>query len=69
LILDVLFVWRLNEDGGHYFLKCKFVKEMLEAMNLEELRLSLIELNSTKQVSIKILSLNEDKKVLVVRLP
>jgi len=58
--------WRLNEDGGHCFLKCKFVKKCWRALNLEQLRLVLIDLNSAKQVAIKILSLEEDKKLLVI---
>jgi hypothetical protein len=58
--------WRLNEDGGYCFLICKFVKKYWRALNLEELRLALIDLNFAKQVATKILSLEEDKKSLVI---
>jgi hypothetical protein len=56
--------WRLNEDGGHCFLRCKFVKKCWRALNLEDLRLTLIDLNSAKQVATKILYLEEDKKII-----
>jgi hypothetical protein len=46
---------RLNEDGGHCFLKCKFVKKCWRAINLEEICLYLVDLNSGKQVASKIL--------------
>jgi hypothetical protein len=58
--------WWLNEDGGHCFVKCKFAKKCWRDLNLEQLRLSLIELNSAKHVAIKILSLEKDKKLLVI---
>jgi hypothetical protein len=32
--------WRLNEDSGHCFLRCKFVKKYWRALNLEELHLA-----------------------------
>ncbi|XBI67156.1 hypothetical protein VPH35_046564 [Triticum aestivum] len=34
---------RLDEDGGHIFLRCKFVKQVWRQMNLEEIRLQLME--------------------------
>jgi hypothetical protein len=60
--------WRLNEDGGHCFLNYKFVKKYWTAINLEEIRLCLVDLNSAKQVASKILSLDDDRKSLVVSL-
>jgi hypothetical protein len=54
--------WRLYEDNGHCFLKYKFIKKCWRALNLKQLRLSLIDLSSTKPVGIKNLSLEEDKK-------
>ena len=39
---------RLDEDGGHCFLKCKYVRECWRALNLEDVRLKLCELPSAK---------------------
>jgi len=60
--------WRLDEDGGHCFLKCKYVKECWWALNLEEERIMLTGLSSATQVSAHVLSLSEEKKLLVVGL-
>jgi hypothetical protein len=58
--------WRLDEDGGHCFLKCKFVKECWRTLNLEDERIGLAGLPSARQVSAHILSLSEEKKLLIV---
>jgi hypothetical protein len=42
--------WRLNEDGGHCFLKCKFVKKGWQALHLEGVRLQLLALKSPKEI-------------------
>ena len=54
--------WRLDEDGGHCFLKCKYVKECWRALNLEDIRMDLCGLSSAKQVVGHILKLNEERK-------
>jgi len=50
--------WRLDEDGGHCFLKCEYVKECWWALNLEEERIRLTGLSSAMQVSAHVLSLS-----------
>ena len=52
---------RLDEDGGHCFLKCKFAKECWRALNLEEERAKLCMLSSSMQVSEHIMSLHEEE--------
>ena len=42
--------WRLNEDGGHCFLKCKLVKKCLQQLNLEDVCILLLTLGSAKEV-------------------
>ncbi|KAG0537270.1 hypothetical protein BDA96_03G134400 [Sorghum bicolor] len=59
---------RLNEDGGHCFLKCKFVKKYWRAINLEKIYLCLVDLDSAKQVASQIPSLDDDRKSLLVSL-
>jgi len=39
---------RLDEDGGHLFLKCKLVKQLWRELNLQEVRLRQAEQNSAK---------------------
>jgi len=60
--------WRLDEDGGHCFLKCKFAKQCWRALNLEEERTRFVDMQSALQVTDHILSLPEEKKLLVVGL-
>ena len=60
--------WRLDEYGGHYFLKCKYVKECWRALDLEEERIRLTGLSSAMQVSAHVLSLSEENKLLIVGL-
>jgi hypothetical protein len=38
--------WRLDEDGGHRFLKCKTVRACWRALQLEDIRLKLLEARS-----------------------
>jgi hypothetical protein len=60
--------WRLDEDGGHCFFKCKFAKECWRALNLEDARQVLSGLSSAKQVTEHVLSMPEEKKLLIVGL-
>lgn len=39
---------RLDEDGGHLFLKCKLVKQLWRELNLQKVRLRHAEQNSAK---------------------
>ena len=41
---------RLDEDGGHLFLKCKEVKGIWRELNLEEARRDLAEASSARNV-------------------
>lgn len=41
---------RLFEDGGHLFLKCKFVKQRWQALQMEELRMQLANCCSAREV-------------------
>ena len=56
---------RLDEDGGHIFLKCKFVKQVWRSMNLEEIRLGLLSLSLADAVVEAICKLSSEKQVLV----
>ncbi|XP_039796349.1 uncharacterized protein LOC120661524 [Panicum virgatum] len=60
--------WRLGEDGGHCFLRCKYVKECWRAMNLEGIRIRLSTLLGAEQVSDCILSLKEEEKMATIGL-
>ena len=60
--------WRLDEDGGHCFLRCKYVKECWRAMNLEGIRIRLSTLSGAEQVSDCILSLKEEEKMATIGL-
>jgi hypothetical protein len=59
---------RLNEDGGHCFLKCKFVKQCWRAVGLEAIRCKLSELSSARQVAEYILNLKEEVRLLAIGL-
>jgi hypothetical protein len=41
---------RLNEDGAHMFLKCKPIKELWKALNLDDLRRKLLLCADSKDV-------------------
>jgi hypothetical protein len=57
---------RLDEDGGHLFLRCKAVKQIWRALNIEDIRLLLIECESAVQVTQQILLLTPEKRSLVI---
>ena len=58
----------LDEDGAHLMLRCKEVKELWRELNLEDVRLDLIEECSPIQIMIKILKLPEEQQMTVVTL-
>ena len=60
--------WGLDEDGRHCFLKCKFVKQCWRALNLEDARqvLGLGGPSSAKQITEHVLSMPEEKKLLII---
>ena len=60
--------WRLDEDGGHCFLKCKIVKKVWRNMNLEDIRCQLADLRNAEEVVKCILSLDEKRGLLVAAL-
>lgn len=39
--------WRLDEDGGHCFLKCKIVRQCWREVQLEEVRCLLLQLQKS----------------------
>jgi hypothetical protein len=41
---------RLDEDGGHCFLKCKIVKKCWQALNIESVRVKLLEMTSPRDI-------------------
>ena len=41
---------RLDEDGGHIFLKCKFVKHVWQALDLEQTRMDLLACANAREV-------------------
>lgn len=57
---------RLDEDGGHCFLKCKMVKKCWIAMFIEHIRIDLLESNSAKNMVVNILSLEQETKMKVI---
>lgn len=59
---------RLDEDGGHLFLKCKKVKALWRERCLEDIRVALCECKSPKEVLGQIWTLPQDKQVHVVSL-
>jgi hypothetical protein len=50
---------RLDEDGAHCFLKCKYVKKCWEELGLEQVRSELAVLKSAKEMVAKILNMPE----------
>jgi hypothetical protein len=56
---------RLDEDRGHCFLKCKAVKKCWQALNLEQIRLRLLSLSSSRDVVQHVLELKGEERVLV----
>jgi hypothetical protein len=60
--------WRLDEDGGHCFLTCKWVKRCWQTLNLEEARIQLSSLGSAPQVVNNILDRKEEERTLIVHM-
>ena len=54
---------RLNEDGAHLFLKCKFSKSLWREMQLNEEREHLLACDGPKEMISNILKLPEEKKL------
>jgi len=59
---------RLDEDGGHLLFKCKHVKEVWRALNLEEIRCKLVQAASAREVMEEILLMEPKVQVTVVML-
>ena len=57
---------RLDEDGGHLFCKCKYVKQLWQELNLEHVRLQMAERTSAKEMLRMIWELEEKECILVV---
>ena len=57
---------RLDEDGSHLFLKCGEMKEIWKKLNLIQLRDRMGTLDTAQDVVQEILSLNDEKKVLIL---
>lgn len=57
---------RLDEDGGHCFLRCKQVKKCWRELNLEAVRLQLLDLHSARGVVEAILQLKWEGRSLVI---
>jgi ribonuclease HI len=57
--------WQLDEDGGHYFFKCKLVKRCWRSLNLEDARLQLSSLSLAAEVVSTILNKKEEEKALI----
>jgi hypothetical protein len=49
----------LDEDGGHCFLKCKFVCKCWQALEMEQTRLELMKLCSSREVVQYVLAMEE----------
>jgi hypothetical protein len=60
--------WRLDEDGGHCFLTCTWVKRYWQTLNLEEAHIQLSSLGSAPQVVNNILDRKEEDKTLIVHM-
>lgn len=57
---------RLDEDGGHLFLKCKFVKQIWRALDLVETRLAVLDLTSPMAVLEHLCSLDDANRDLAL---
>ena len=58
----------LDEDGGHLFCKCKYVKHLWQELNLEHVKLQLDERTSAKDMLQMIWELEEMECILMVTL-
>lgn len=54
---------RLNEDGGHIFLKCKRVKECWSRLGLSELRENLLRCNSAHEMLAELWKVDGDPQL------
>lgn len=59
---------RLDEDGGHLLFKCKEVKPVWRALNLEAIRCKLKEAGSAKEMMEMVLKLKEREQLTVIML-
>ena len=59
---------RLDEDGGHCLVKCKYVRQCWRVLQLEDVRLSLIEMRSSREFIQAILNLQPNTCLAVVLL-
>jgi hypothetical protein len=59
---------RFDEDGGHLFFKCKAVKEVWRALNLETTRCELAESVSARDMMEKVLKLDPKTQIMAVLL-
>ena len=59
---------RLFEDGGHLFLKCKFIKQRWRALLLEDVRLKLLPCRSSLEVLQEVLNLPESEQLITISL-
>lgn len=57
---------RFDEDGGHCFLRCKQVKKCWRELNLEAVRLKLLELHSARGVVEAVLQLKQEERSLII---
>ena len=55
--------FRLDEDGGHCFIKCKRVKDVWRKAQLEHVRLQILDCTDALGCMEKILNLNEEEKI------
>jgi hypothetical protein len=56
---------RLDEDGGHLFLKCKEMKELWEKLGMPEFYQQLCSFETAQDVIQQILLLDDEKRVLI----
>lgn len=57
---------RLDEDGGHLFLKCKFAKQVWRELKLEEECAQLSNFVNAREVVAQILKKKQDKKMIMI---
>jgi hypothetical protein len=60
--------FRLDEDGGHLFFKCKQAKHCWRAMQMEDVRLSLLEQRTGADVVKEILKLDDQRRAATIYL-
>lgn len=58
--------WRLDEDGGHLFVKCKLVERCWRALNLDHIRLQLADQKRAKEVVQIILQQDGRRQILSI---